>query len=431
MKFKHITMLCASVLMLFTAGAYAQMPEENKPADESSIIFYAEFDGNDDTSKWRRFNSSDAVMPANEQNWGTITDGNLLGTKMTTGYGRWGVYYGTGAEAYRVPPNKKKLFFETRFKSMVENFTDSALFTIKGKRTTFGADDSVTMIALAVKGGMLSYGGQGGLDTKTDYEMKIDTWYTVKAELDYSNRTAYVHISDENGVSADFDVQFLWGLEFENIIQFSTQRNDLGNNRVSCTDYVMLWDEEFQPVSTSVADGAKNVSTDTGYSIKFLGSVDSDTAGNITVSDASGNSVDVEAVTEENTVNLYFPAGLKYSEKYTVTVPASVKSTDGTQTAEKLYTFTTESKPFYVDDIVTSLSGNKAEAFVHIKNSGTGDKKVYLLMAVYDSELKLVKMKNVGFTVKAQSDEVISCDCDISGTGGASVKAYLWNGYEE
>jgi len=402
-------------------SAMADMPEERKPED---AIFYAEFDGNDDTSLWAKYTVGGDFK--GYATVGKVENGNLITEPGTTSFGSWGVYYGLGSDAYQIPVSSKSIMFEMKFK-VEGKVADSTIWRVYGRRTSFGETDNIDFADMYIKNGKIGCGDRTGVTVDTGIPVELGKWYTIKSRMDFSGKKVYTDITDESGVTKSFTSNFTWGIEFKNITCFTLHRNDVAGVKY-ITDYVCLWNDGFAVKGFSVEDGAENVRNDADIDISFTAIPKTQTLDNIVVEDEDGEFVGTEITLDGKTAKVYFPLGLRYNKTYTVTVPNTVVNANDEAVSEKSVTFTTEARPFEMGEIEKRISEDKVSAELKVRNNTTQDKKFYLLIMVYDEEGTLVKMGNIEGNVAKNTESTVSGELDVSGLNVVDVKTYIWNG---
>ena len=401
--------------------ALADMAEDRKPEEH---MFFAEFDGKDDTSLWAKYNAG-----GNFQSYtsiGKVENGYLTTEPANTSFGRWGVFFGTGDAAYKVPATNKNIHFEIKFK-VEGKIEDVTIWQMSGKRVDFGADDNIDFADMFIKNGKLACGDRTGVTVETDVKVELGKWYILKSRISFADRKVYTDIIDEAGNVKSYESGFTWGIGFENITQFNLHKNDKAGVKY-VIDYVCLWDDSFGIKNISIEDGAEDVRIDTDIDLKFSGSINEESLENITLTDENGEIIETEKTANGSSVKVYIPYGLRYAKTYKFLVPNTVLSASGDAVSEKEITFKTEEKTFLIGDIKQNISGNKATSSVAIKNETSEDRTLYLLIMVYDENGTLVKMDNIKGVAEKNKETTISGELDISGLNATDIKAYIWNG---
>ncbi len=216
------------------------------------VIFNAEFDGNDDTTKWAKYNSSATYQNAA---WEKMPqNGALTYKREDAGYGAFGVRFGVGNGAYQVSQTAENIVVSTRFKANV--LSGNELMTIRGRRLSQNTDDSFEMAEINERNGKFYIGSEfreqlsGCIDT--GMEMKTDTWYNVKIKLNYNQKNYVVEISDDNGNSTKTTKGFIWGMDQENLTEIVLMRTDL-NNPTYDVDYLRVYNADYPDFPTAAA----------------------------------------------------------------------------------------------------------------------------------------------------------------------------------
>lgn len=434
---KKMKKLIGAVLLLCMASANAAFADY----DPDRAIFALEFDGTDNTDNWintankKVTNPEDYLSP---EGW-FITSPVGVNGKYNFGYVGFKLDY---SENPIDVLTKDKLVWETKIKFNMPatkldgeylNFSDNQLMIIDGPHSN-------TRACIKIKDGCLGYGGDhNGFDYVSDYRLKNDTWYTIKADLHIVSHNMEVYIAEE-GTGRDFQgptkgmsYNADWGAwstpKGQRYIRAVNFTRNLITGGIIYMDYSRLWDEGFAVTKTSIKNGAEDVSADTGFSAEFYGDLMVAASDAVKVQDASGESVPTEITQEGNKFDIYFPAGLKYDEEYTITIPKDIEN----ENADKLGTdieikFTTEEAPFIISEPKTALLTGEAEASVKVKNNGTADRTFFILTAVYDADGSLIKLANQEFSAKAGTTENYVAKTDVA-DGAKTVKAYVWNGF--
>ena len=403
--------------------ALADMAEDRKPDEH---IFFAEFDGKDDTSLWAKYNVGGDFQ--SYTSIGKVENGYLTTEPGNTGFGRWGVFFGKGDAAYKVPVTNKNINFEIKFK-VEGKIVDATIWQMSGKRVDFGVDDNIDFADMFIKNGKLACGDRTGVTVETDVKVELGKWYILKSRISFADRKVYTDIIDEAGNVKSYESGFTWGIGFENITQFNLHKNDKAGVKY-VTDYVCLWDDSFGIKNISIEDGSENVRIDADIDVKFSGIINEESLENITLTDENGEIIETEKTANGSSVKVYIPYGLRYAKTYKFLVPNTVLSANGDAVSEKEITFKTEEKPFVVGEIEENISGNSVNASVKVKNNTAVDKVIYLLVMVYDEEGTLIKMDNIKGEVLKETESIVSGEIDVTDLSVSDVKAYVWNGIE-
>jgi len=174
-KLKGLAIFIAAIAAVacFSGSAFAEFTEENK-------IVVAEFDGNDDTSLWRKMGSGQTLNGSTASDISAFLqntdDGYACYTRNASSYGAWGIWFGEWDAAYPVKSNQTGVFMEMRFK-IEGNIPDNELLTVRAVRINKGSRDHQDWIVKAeVKGGKLALTTTS--TATTDYEIVSGKWYT-------------------------------------------------------------------------------------------------------------------------------------------------------------------------------------------------------------------------------------------------------------
>lgn len=432
MKLKRM-MAAAGVCVLwglFCVNCLAKMPEGERPTKDS-IVFSAEFDGGDDTSLWARFDGGGSFN-AKKSDWKLTEGGDEINTTPTnTSFGRWGVYWGEGDDAVKVDQSNEKVYVAFRFKiSGTKDVSglNSSIFKINGKcYNPTNTLENKGIVQMGVKNGTLTYGDESS-DTESDYEISLDTWYSVKMNLNYKTKKASAEIDDGNGNTKSLTWSFLWGVPFENITQLAGPAN-LNTAFTFSLDYMYLWDESFKLSNSNVKNNDKNVRSDASVELEFNMPIRTGTAQQGIKVYRGNDEIETEITENGKKVNVYFPTGLLYSTEYEIKIDETVGSGDGNQAAPESIVFETEEAPYVIGEVKTSLTGGIAKAQAAVRNETGKEKESWLLLLVYDGDGKLIKLLNEKKAITS-ADKTISAQVDVSALGAVSVKGYVWNGLE-
>ena len=323
--------------------------------------------------------------------------------------------------------NYSELVMRTRFK-IDGNTTDN----ISSEQTLWGLIDGHvnTNAVIFAYNGKLAYGCSGNTFrasnavVKTEYPLKKGTWYTF--EMVFKGGKVYVNVIPDEGEAFYGEEPIKTG--------FGTVRN-IGQviwwipaQMTGEIDYIEIKNEGFRLKNTSIVDGAENVSADTGFSAEFSENVIAATLNDITVVDSDENIVPVEITTSGNVADIFFPAGLKYEEEYTITLPNTITNENNEKIQEHKLSFITEEKTFKTGSLKTSISGEDCITSVEIVNNSATDRVISILTVVYDKDNKVVKMSDEKITVEKGENGVKTSTVNVSGIENPTVKAYLWDG---
>lgn len=393
--------------------------------EEISYILQLEFDGNDvmEGVSWTK-NRGDEVDLSDK-----ISDGTIK-------FDRWDMGSSQASLSFAEPVDlagRENIYFETRVKyTMVAKREDNRVASGNPLINLFGVTTNYQETVFA-KNGYLAYGGTNTNNTQQNTEFAINdqTWYTIRIHLNNVTKKYGVYMADDEG--NEFDAIGDTALETEN--SYGLAIDALYHIVVGYTaevamefDYIRLWDSDVRISSTNIKSGAVDISNDTDFVIDFSKRIDKNTLSGITVSDEDGNVVPTEITLEDDSRRavLYFTAGLKYAEQYTVFIPNTVRDTDGKTMNETNITFSTQEKPLLVERQEAAINGGKAKASARVCNTGAQDKPICILLLIYDENGMVVKITNSSYTVSAGQTAEITAECDAG--AGTSAKTYVWNG---
>ena len=139
--------------------------------------------------------------------------------------------------------------------------------------------------------------------------------------------------------------------------------------------------------------------------------------------------IETDITSDGKNVLLYIPCGLRYDTSYKLKIPDTVLSKNGEAVSEKDIVFTTEQKPFVIGNIEKTVSGTTVKASVAVRNHTAQDKRIYLLVMIYDDNGTLVKMDNIEGDIEKGTEKKVSGEIDVSGIGVGEVKTYIWKGF--
>ena len=417
-------MLC--LIILASMAIYAGAPAFAEYSPEIAL-FAAEFEDGDDRTNW-------AIQPAS----GTynydfafddlISDGVITVNPQVISYGRFTVPF---INPIHVSGNES-VFFEIRLKHKYPAGNVSADGTVPADNQFLMIQDSHqnNRVCIGITNtGVIAYGGTPeNFEYTTDYKIYNDTWYTIRATMNFASGVVSLYITDDGGNEFEGpEAKLSYGLTLTDIYYIYTPRQ-LTRDQETSIDYIRLWDNSYKVSDISINDGAEDVPADTGVSVKFMSAPENSSLKNITLKDEDANIVPMEITQDGSSVDLYFPAGLKYDEKYTLTIPETVKNEEGVGVTPKEISFTTEPPAFRIGTLNTTVNGSLGKTTAEVLNNGTDDRDVCILTVVYNELNEAVKMTNQRFTVKAGTEETISADIDLSGISSPYVKAYVWDG---
>lgn len=319
---------CLTLAMLVSC-----MPMMAAHAETTGMIARAEFDGTDDGAHWKVF--GDNLQPNNIviDKTSTLIDSSQSLIKFANanvGYGTWGMYFGTGNEAYQIAQTKKNIVFKLRFKAdrFSDNYQLFSLFAKRIKNDGAVTDDSQEFFNLSSYDGKLTMNKNGSpaTYTQTGYALSVDTWYNIDVRVDYEEQKAYVNIADDAGnKGGTYTIGFINGsaYKFENLTQICTMRTAAGGT--FCIDYLRAYDEDLMPVAKISYDEGKNpdgvsgIANGTEFSIDFENAITEADMADITIDGGAELSKTLSA--DGKTVTAVV-SKLAYGTQYTLTVPA-------------------------------------------------------------------------------------------------------------
>lgn len=395
--------------------------------DDISYILKLDFNGQDDTSGFMWTPNRDTSNPKDLNS--KISNGTIKVDRNDMGSQHLTVSFDNAIDA----AGRENLYFEERVRyTMVSPRADGLVASSGPILNVFGTTTNYQETVFA-KDGKLSYGGVNLNSTlkDTNFEIKENEWYTIRLHLNNATKTFSVSIEDDYGNKFDGitdstgEVQNSYGLSNDTIYHVLFGYTADLNIEL---DYIKIWDSDIRITSSSIKNGDVNVSNDSDVVLEFSKDVNKDSLSGISVNDSDGNIVPVEITADDRKAVIYFSAGLKYDEDYTLTVPTSVTDTEGKNINETIISFKTEPKPMLVENHGVEIDGTTATAHATAVNTTNKDKKVCIVMVVYDKDGNVIMMKNVSENISATSTKEIYAECEIGNAEDVTVKAYVWNG---
>ena len=421
-KIMGLLLMIAEAVCITNIAVFAEDAEFN----EFNKLFSVEFEDGDDRSFWRILGADGSVKTFDFDS--AITDSSLKLTPNTASYGKFRAEFSDNPIHVE---NITSVYWETRLKF---NYPEGSLRsdgTLPNDTQMFILQDfhQNHRVCIAIYNGALAYGGtpeNPGLFT--DYKMYNNTWYTIRAMMNFNTNVVSVYIVDENGNEySGSETQFSYGEEIKDIYFVDFPRQLIANQE-TYIDYIRVWDGRFQLYDTSISDGEENVPADASLSMNFSDIPVEQTLTGIVVTDSDGNSVPYEVTANDKSAELFFSAGLKFNEEYTVNIPDTIKNSAGDSMIARSFSFVTESPIFSTGVPNVNVSGNNAQISVDVTNNGTTNKEICVLTVVYDQQNKVAKMVNNTFEIPVGMNDAVTATVDVTGISSPYVKAYVWNG---
>ena len=421
-KIMGLLLMIAAAVCITSIAVFAEDAEFN----EYNKIFSVEFEDGDDRSFWRALGADGSVKSFDFDS--AIIDGALKLTPMTISYGKFRAEFSDNPIHLK---NVTSVCWETRLKFNYPQGSLRADGTIPNDTQMLIMQDfdQNHRAVVAVNNGVLAYGGTPeNQEFHSDYKMYNNTWYTIRAKMNFATGYMSVYIVDENGIEySGPEAKLAYGLTL-NDIYFADFPRQLISNQETYIDYIRVWDGRFQLLDTSIADGEENVPADTSLSMNFSDTPTEQTLSEIIVTDSDGNAVPYEVTADGKSTELFFSAGLKFNEEYTVNIPDTIKNSAGDSILARSLSFTTESPIFSTGTPEVNVSGNTANISLNVTNNGIIDHKICVLTVVYDQQNKVVRMVNNTFEIPVGMNDVVTSTVDVTGISSPYVKAYVWNG---
>ena len=332
---------------------------------------------------------------------------------------------------------KKNLFFEVRLKLNTEKSLTSGKPFLK-----WTGSSGNYFASIYCSEGKLFY-GKGNSDNpknaslKTDYEIYANEWYTFRMHIYNQEKKVSVVVIPDNKDLPVYDEAYASEKGYEYIQPLMWYNLDylasislpyLPDFENVSLDYIHIWDEDFKVSKTSIKDGQNDVAADSEMILSFSSAPRESTLKNIYVRDSKNNDVPYEITLEENEAEIFFKAGLKYNENYTVTLPAGIVNENNEPLQETAFSFTTELPPLYIGEVQSSLMADTAKTSVFISNNGVESKEYFILNILYDENNNLLKMTNEKFVIAAGEEKTLISETDSM--GAVTIKGYLWDGMD-
>ena len=426
-KTKIISMVLALGMMLLNLPMLAS-------ANDDAMIFQAEFNGTDDDTEWGWTNHEGKYNGYAYP--GTIANGLLNIPQNANQVKKWSAFLGENiqsgggvkGEGHQVS-GKSNIVLKTSFRAN-ELQNGGEIMYVMGRHTAGTADGNI--IKVYSTNGNLSYQGTDNV-TNSGYTLNTDRFYDLTIKLDFVQQKATINIDDRQGSEGTFATKFFGvpNRTYETISRLIAGATYTTGNYDF--DYIRLYDNSNSVTSTSIKDGDYNVSVAEDFIINFAKDVSVESLNNIIVKDSEGNDVPYQAEpngSDTKSGKLFFNAGLKFDENYTITVPQTVTSTEGEGVSEKTIAFSTE-KPIFqaaVEKIDILSATNQARAEISVTNNGENPKDIHVITLVYDSEGKIIKMADHTIRVEAPFSGTLYATTEEIGENAASAKAYVWDG---
>lgn len=431
---KMINVILSAALLLSAASLTAAAAEQER---DMGVFVRVNFDGKDKqegyefgaeaTGKSKITGIADGNLVINSTNFPGSGNSPQIRIKDWDNYGAWDKLTG---EVITVG-NYEKVTIRTRFKidgeSTAPMKADNEIFRMVDGHV----NSSVTIFA---KDGKLAYGMAGNTpavnqaEKVTDYNLYKGTWYTM--EVYCQNAKWYVNIIPDEGEAYYGTDAIKTG--YKNSDEIGKIQWWRPNAMSGVVDYVEVVNEGFRVKDISIDDGAEDIPVYTDYDITLSEKISEGTL-KAEVTDSEGNKVPVEITEGESSGKIEFPAGLKYGEKYTVTIPTALKTQGGKalKTAAK-YSFTTEEKPYSVGGFKYTAGTNEMNVSFDANNKSGLEKNINVLLVSYDDNGKVFAMKNEKVTIDGSfsGKKSVSIKTAQSAPETKNVKAYIWDGIE-
>ena len=419
---RRISLTIFAFIIIAGMNAYAEYEKE-------SAIFSLDFDETDNAPSFKWSNDNNSLSDVE-----VIPENGIVELKSSDFSGRAPVIKLDS----RIDVSKKKnLYLEVRLKQN----TDEQLSGGKPFLKWTGSSGNY-FASIYCRDGNLYY-GKGNQDNpsnaslKTDYTILGNEWYTIRMHIYNQEKKVSVEIIPDNEelpvyneeYAAEKGYEFIQPLMWYNLDYLASLSlpylPEFGNTSL---DYIHIWDDDFKVIKSSISNGENDVPADSEMTLTFSSIPRESSLNNIYVRDSKNNNVPYEVKLNGKDAELFFNAGLKYNEDYTVTVPATVVNENNETLSETVYKFKTEFPALYIDTIQSTITEGTAKTSVFISNNGTEDKEYYILNLLYDEENNLVKMTNEKFVIAAGEEKTITSE--TVGEDAVTVSGYLWDGID-
>ena len=413
---KTIIKIFTVLSLILVCQSYCINSFADDDINEKNIIWNAEFDGNDDMSAWSKFlNGNPQAMPAS----GYLEDGNI---KLSLNGFRY-CSFGAMFDDYIDFTGKSDISFEFRFMHTGNGDLYKNMFEIL-------SDSKTSFVNLPINNGELYYGagqaGEGGAGTGVILEK--DKWYTVKLNINFVTYQYGITVSGDDIDEVTMKpLNFVYNRKASKLWKFMMfPILGVADQETHYIDYIRIYDNSYRVTDSSVKDGDENVRTDTDISVETSWKAAEDTVfDDIKVTDGEGKTVEREITATEDGFDIKFPAGLKYSEKYTLTCGEGVISENGKNLSPFSMEFSTEDKPLYVTQPETEVKNGKIISNVRSANYTTSTIKAYLFIAVYGSDGTLIKLNVKEEEIPSDTAEkLITNTADIPETENYTYKSF-------
>ena len=280
--------------------------------------------------------------------------------------------------------------------------------------------------------------------------------YIIQAELNFVTHKQSLVMYEEGGraleaVVQDFNIKN--GADpstATKITGFGFQPDGASDNLDTFSiDYVRIYDTEYSVQTSSIANGAVNVSADTELKFSLSSDISADSRPLIAVAKKGGAKVFSElAEVSAKNYAIKFPVGLEHDTEYVASFPGTVKDSAGNLLTAKEITFTTAKAPLvFGDAVIRNQSGATVDAaalpagitslaasFPCTNTTGL-EKSAVILLGVYDAGGSLLNMSAVVTTIApGNTSPITGGTLEITGDIASKVKtakAFLWGEFNQ
>ena len=335
-------------------------------AANSSMLWNAEFDGQDDTGTWTKYTTSDAVDSKAFDFDALVEDGQITVGQKALNYGRMGFEFSDAIDV----AGSENIYWETKFR-----YVDKAP---SNDEKMFMLNDGGVLIELS--SGKLKYG-----ETATGYSINKDVWYTLLVKMDFVNDRYAIYVTGDDKTSYEGDyVSFADEKDLDSInnIKLPRQRT---SGLVTNYDYVRIWDED-KNYSVNVTYGEENrtldsavgIDTEFDFTLKFTEPVTETSLSDVSID--NGGVIELTALSEDGRYASWHASGLDYETEYTISIPAIGNN------PEKTVSFTTAEYIPPEINVVYGVDDKKLDGAVDVSKAATFKVLFELPISIEDAE---------------------------------------------
>lgn len=264
--------------------------------------------------------------------------------------------------------------------------------------------------------------------------MPLNIPMTIRAEYDIPKGTVQWSVYKE-GTERPVASQN-WSMQNADIEKITKVDINLPENWKARIDYIRIKAIGLNIESVKTDSGAaitKKVRTDAGLDVTFNTPVTNDSLSSITVEDKAGNIVDTEITQDadnDKLYHIYFPAGLKYNTKYTLSFGAGITNDKEETLNPTEMNFTTEASNFTTTVTYPTKTSDKIVTQIKAVNNTGAVRKVEIVTVFY-AKGKLVKIDHRTADCKVSSSGVTyKLESNVTGLGVTKYETYIWDSFE-